>query len=122
MRNMRYVGKALVYFGVLCLISGMAVAQDWSDWQLVSSDPLVQVRWQKAEAVYSSGRFVQFKSDQDVTVRYVATIEKKTIEGGYVHRVTDRVSGTIRVPRNAGGEALVSEAILVKDVTGSIVK
>jgi len=62
---------------------------------------VVRVRWQTdAASIWGAAPSIEFKSEQDVKVRYFATIEKDG--GGYPQWVTDKVSNTISVSKSVG--------------------
>lgn len=91
-----------------------AAGENWSGWQEVASNPLVQARWDQNFVIWGSA-MIQFKADEDVRVRYVATIEKQD-------HTTDRVSGTTAVSRIGGGTAGVGDRVRIQGVTATVIK
>jgi len=102
----------------------MAYAQKMSDWVRIIDSPVVQVRWQTDPAsTWGAGPSIAFKSEQDVKVRYVATIETDSL--GYPSsRVTEKVSDTIAVSKTDGAVVQLGarQGLVIKSVSGTVIR
>jgi hypothetical protein len=89
-----------------CFFTRGAYAENWTDWHLVSKDPLVQVRWDKDEHdTVGAVSAIEFKADRNVTVRYTAYIKNMVpakngtrLVRWTERQVADGVSGTKDIP------------------------
>jgi hypothetical protein len=119
------ISKAFLLIAVFGTFLGTASAGNMSAWTKISDNPSVQVCWETDPAgFFGGGPKIVFKSNQDVNVRYLATVEYDG--GGYPSkRITKTTSGTTSVSRITGAVIAMGgtgQALVIKAVSGAIVK